>query len=237
MQIKYCGLRTADDLCCAAECGVTYCGLMFYKQSPRYISKEEAQILLEQVRGLPGLPRMVGVFVDASSEEIEDTAEALKLDRVQIYRNYPRATVFSRKHWTALRVQCKEDLHYIEQLSKIRAAKQWKTGVQNSESRHIEAAFSINMHQLLSSEAFLIDVHAEGSYGGTGKSFNWDWLDELNIVGPYFIAGGIRLDNLEILLEKKPYGIDLSSGIELERGKKHHQYMREFAEKVRKFYI
>lgn len=78
---------------------------------------------------------------------------------------------------------------------------------------------------------YLLDKKSERSHGGTGESFNWGLLGRMD--KPYFLAGGIGLDNIEEALGYAPYCIDLSSKVEVS-GKKDMHKVKEVIEKVRK---
>ena len=68
------------------------------------------------------------------------------------------------------------------------------------------------------------------SFGGTGKSFNWQILDDLEIHKPYFLSGGISEENIENikLLNQKPFSLDINSKFEIEPGNKSIDKIKEF---------
>lgn len=77
----------------------------------------------------------------------------------------------------------------------------------------------------------LLDKHEEGSYGGTGKQFDWNLLADCK--APYILAGGINIDNIDEVLKIKPYAIDIASGVEKTCGIKDHKKMFEIFKKLR----
>lgn len=77
----------------------------------------------------------------------------------------------------------------------------------------------------------LLDKFDEKEYGGTGKSFDWRLLSEIN--RDYILAGGINIGNIDEVIALKPYAIDISSGVEVEPGKKDHKKMFEIFKKLR----
>ncbi|MDF2612445.1 MAG: Phosphoribosylanthranilate isomerase [Clostridia bacterium] len=70
----------------------------------------------------------------------------------------------------------------------------------------------VNPNQNHNADFLLFDKYLEGAYGGGGESFDWQVIK--NIKEPYFLAGGINLNNVREAIKKTPYGIDVSSGVE-----------------------
>ena len=85
----------------------------------------------------------------------------------------------------------------------------------------------------LPGDCVLLDRRAEGSLGGTGKGFDWNCLKDFALLDRAIIAGGINEENAASLLdEHRPYGIDLSSGIEDFPGLKSTEKMKAFMKKI-----
>lgn len=77
--------------------------------------------------------------------------------------------------------------------------------------------------------SFLLDTHSGSEYGGTGRTFNWLMAKEANEFGKIIIAGGLNPDNVRTAIETaQPWGVDVSSGVELEPGKKDKEKMMHF---------
>ena len=101
---------------------------------------------------------------------------------------------------------------------------------------HVEHdAVNINSDFIDTDAQFLLDTSAAGKEGGTGQKFNWDILsNDTSISGilekhSFFIAGGLDNNNVrDLILHHKPYGIDVSSGLETSIGKKDHLLMKKF---------
>jgi phosphoribosylanthranilate isomerase len=84
-------------------------------------------------------------------------------------------------------------------------------------------------------DAYLLDAFSPEARGGTGEKFNWDLAVEAQKFGkPIFLAGGLTPENVaEAVRKVKPFGVDVSSGVESSSGKKDHAKVRAFIEAVR----
>jgi phosphoribosylanthranilate isomerase len=83
--------------------------------------------------------------------------------------------------------------------------------------------------------AFLLDAYDEKEFGGTGKSFNWLLAREANEFGKIILAGGLNDENVIDAIETvEPWGVDVSSGVEIEPGKKDAEKVRKFVANARK---
>lgn len=82
--------------------------------------------------------------------------------------------------------------------------------------------------------SFLLDAYSPESFGGTGQVFNWDIAVEAKRFGPIILAGGLTPDNVERAVRHvRPYGVDVSSGVEEEKGRKDHEKLRLFIERAK----
>ena len=79
-------------------------------------------------------------------------------------------------------------------------------------------------------DVFLLDSYVPGKPGGTGERFNWELAAEAKQFGkPIFLAGGLNPGNVaQAVRDVKPFGIDVSSGVESAPGKKDHQKIWDF---------
>jgi len=77
--------------------------------------------------------------------------------------------------------------------------------------------------------AFLLDTYKDGVLGGSGISFDWDLAVKAKRLGKIILAGGLTPENVQAAIEKvRPYGVDVSSGVEMRPGKKDHLKLRAF---------
>ena len=84
-------------------------------------------------------------------------------------------------------------------------------------------------------DAYLLDAFSSTTLGGTGEKFNWDLAVEAQKFGkPIFLAGGLKPDNVAGAIRKvRPFGVDVSSGVESAPGKKDHAKVKAFIDAVR----
>ena len=79
----------------------------------------------------------------------------------------------------------------------------------------------------------LLDTHVDGTYGGTGQTFNWQLAKEIADEYPVIVAGGLTPENVgQLVSEVKPWGVDVSSGVET-AGKKDIKKIEEFIRRVK----
>jgi phosphoribosylanthranilate isomerase len=83
---------------------------------------------------------------------------------------------------------------------------------------------------------FLLDSYSRSEAGGSGESFSWEYLRNYQYINNTIVAGGINSNNLKQLLNRvKPYGIDVSSGIEIEKGIKSKEKMKQLIRIVEEY--
>lgn len=158
------------------------------------------------VGSLPPFITTVGVFVNQSLDEIASLKEKTGIDAVQLHGD--------------------ESPEFCNAVPyKLIKALRIKDNIDREEV------------ELYSVQAILFDKHSEDSYGGTGRSFNWDILRNLDISKEIILSGGLTPENVCQAMETvKPYGVDVSSGVEDSPGKKNHVKLRKFIEAVRNGY-
>lgn len=151
-------------------------------------------------------PLTVGVFAEQSIEEINQIAEATDIDIVQLSGNYSLEDALSINRQTFFSIGISPKDNEVELLQRIKPG------------------FSLSL---------IFDSVSNKHLGGTGETFNWALLDKINQQIPFILAGGLNTNNVELAISSfKPWGVDVSSGIE-ENGQKNPRLIKEFINKVR----
>jgi len=174
-----------------------------FAESRRKVSGREAKKLGEQLD--PSIKK-VGVFVNEPLRSLISISEEAGLDIIQLHGD--------------------EGEEYIKEVKHETGKELWK-------AVRVRMVKDIQEAQRLPADKLLLDSFSEESYGGTGKVMDFAVLDQADIRKPYFIAGGLTVENLpEVLKKAEPYGIDISSGIETE-GVKDREKMLKVIQCVR----
>lgn len=212
-RIKFCGLTREEDVDAAVELGVDALGFVFYPSSPRVVSIEQAARLVARV---PSTIATVGLFVDATRDEIEAVLDAVPLSRLQLHGDETADECAGHRvpYWKAARVTTELDL----------------------------LAFA-DTHA--GADALLLDAHT-AAYGGSGKVFDWSLVPAALIDTRHgrraaagarrvVLSGGLSAANVaDAIRAIRPYAVDTSSGIERgTKGIKDRAAMRAFVAAVR----
>jgi phosphoribosylanthranilate isomerase len=176
------------------------------------VTPAEASSIARAVKEGDTTIEMVGVFVNTPASEVNNIADFYGLDRVQLSGD--------------------ESWEYCRKIDKP-IIKAFRVGQQRSEEICAELTAGAG---ILSPKKFitLLDSEVEGEYGGTGMKFNWEIAQQVAQRFPIIIAGGLEPDNVAEAIETvSPWGVDVSSGVEVE-GVKDAAKIRAFIEAVRR---
>lgn len=209
-RIKLCGLTRPSDVQSAVAAGADALGFVFYPPSARYVAPEVAGRLLSAV---PPFVVTVGLFVNAAPEQVAATVAQAPVSLLQFHGDEtPRqcdaaAQAVNRPFIRALRIRpdtTAADLLKCEQ--DYRAASRLFAGL-------------------------LLDAWVD-AYGGGGKVFDWSLIPE-ELAPRVVLSGGLNVRNAtDAVVRVRPYAVDVSSGIELEKGIKDAVQMRAFVKAV-----
>jgi len=202
-RVKICGITRVEDALYAAELGADAIGLVFYKDSPRFISVERA---VDIVSHLPPFVSVVGLFVDASPEEVHIVRQQVRLDLLQFHgEESPRCCAsYNMPYIKAIRIR--EGLDIAEYAGRYDDAR-----------------------------AFLLDTYQKDVPGGTGSTFDWSCVPG-DLKKPIILAGGLTSQNVtKAIAALHPYGVDVSGGVESSGGIKDPDKMAAFMMSVQSY--
>jgi phosphoribosylanthranilate isomerase len=217
--VKICGITNLEDALTAVDAGADALGFVFYEKSPRKTTAETARKIIEK---LPANIEKVGVFVLGSGENIAEIAEQAKLSSVQVHIREKSGTLFQpissgRKHYLAVSAN-----DFFDQENAEFAVP--KNGADASQWLY----------------AVFLDSGTPQQPGGTGKVFDWHkavaTAERIQRSGlRLVVAGGLTPNNVtEAMQTLKPWGVDVSSGVEAKPGKKDPEKVRAFISAVRR---
>ena len=202
--IKICGITLNSDAIAAAGYGADAIGLVFYPQSSRAVKKER---IAEITTGLPSWVDVVALFVDPSEEEVRQVLATNTINLLQFHGQESEAF-------------CKSfDVPYIKAIR----VKNYGT-------------ISNIINAYGSAEMLLLDSHSKKAPGGTGSKFDWKIGKSVTekTTSKIVVAGGLNPNNVQKAIQKiKPYGVDVSSGVEQSHGVKRLSKMKAFIEGAR----
>lgn len=208
-KVKMCGISKVETIPAIVEANPDYMGLVF-APSKRQVTVEQAKILVEElhkqyaVRYNSETIKTVGVFVNETIENLLKIAEEVKLDVIQLHGD--------------------EDESFIQILKEQSNVEVWK-------AVQVRSAADAEKWIDSSADMLLFDAYHKDERGGTGEVFDWSSLDEFE--RPFMLAGGIDSTNVARAIRTvRPYGLDISSGIETE-GVKDDEKMKAFTNIVR----
>lgn len=192
-------------MCARAGCDAI--GLNFAAASPRYITAAAARSLVMALREeTESRVEVVGVFVNSAQDEVLELAEHVGLDSIQLHGE-----------------------ESVEQLASYLAA-----GTAAFKAERIASAEDARRAGAYPGERILVDAKVSGARGGTGHTFDWGLIRELNEQRDLILAGGLRADNVaQAVREVRPFGVDTASGVELSPGKKDPELVRSFVERAK----
>jgi phosphoribosylanthranilate isomerase len=208
-EVKICGLTRLQDAELAVELGAWALGMVFYEDSPRRCSMEEAGRIAGALRRRAEL---CGVFVNASLEHVEQTTEELGL--------------------TLLQLHGEEGPSYCMEAAR-------RTGAKVIKAAQVSAAGDVRAIERFHVDFHLLDARARAASrrelrGGTGESFDWSLLAARRSSVPLILSGGLGPHNVAAAIAAAhPFAVDTASGTESSPGHKDPEKLRAFFGAVR----
>ena len=189
-RVKICGITRVEDAISAVNAGADAIGLVFYAPSPRALTIAQAQQI---VAAIPPFVSVVGLFVNALQTEIESVLSKVRLDILQFHGD-----------------ESAQDCEQICQQINLPYYKAIRVKADTNLLQY-EAEFK-------SAKALLLDTFSEAAVGGTGQVFDWGLIPK-NLSKPVILAGGLTVENIASAIQQvRPYAVDVSGGVEQNKG-------------------
>ena len=203
-KIKVCGLKHPLEVKCAADYGAEWYGMIFEKDSPRFINYKQAEVLLNST---PEYIEPIAVTVNPSYSKVQYIYN-LGLKCIQLHGDESKnfctnlKKEFNLKVIKAISVKSLKDLEY---------ANSYKSSV----------------------DWILFDYKDDLLAGGTGKSFDWSLLEKNTLNFNWILSGGLDYNNIEVAIKStKAKAVDVSSGVEVKKGIKSTELIKNFCNKI-----
>jgi phosphoribosylanthranilate isomerase len=199
VKVKICGITSAEDADAAIAAGADALGFVLYRKSPRFVEPTVARHI---ITGLPPFVLPVGVFVNEEAKVVRDLMDECGLALAQLHGDEPAAYCqnLGRPALKALHLKDRDTFLALAEF-------QGRANVRG----------------------FVIDAFSDQAYGGTGQTVDWTLAAEAARSARILLAGGLTPANVaEAVRLVRPYGVDVSSGVEERPGKKDPAKVRAF---------
>ena len=207
LKIKICGIN--DIKSAKASKGADYIGFVFYQKSSRFITSFEARKLSEC---LENNQKKVGLFVNSDINLMKHISDYVKLDMIQLHGNEPIDAVKSIRK--ILKKPVIKAIH-VSNETDIQLSKKYE-----------------NVCDIL---LFDTKVPNNNIFGGSGLSFDWKMLESFRSKKKWMLAGGLNIDNVkDAIMRTGADIIDISSGVEKEKGIKCTAKIKKLIKYVKK---
>jgi phosphoribosylanthranilate isomerase len=198
-RVKICGITRPEDAELAAELGAWALGFILWRRSPRAADPAVAAGIALALRRRVEL---VGVFVNASLDEVAHAAEALHLTHVQLHGD--------------------EGPSFCAEAGR-------RTGAKVIKAIRVASASDFQDLQRFHTDFHLLDTAARGRYGGSGQTWDWALASRRARKVPVILSGGLTAENVAPGIEAvDPYAVDVASGVEAAPGVKDPDKLAAF---------
>ncbi|MFN2476338.1 MAG: N-(5'-phosphoribosyl)anthranilate isomerase [Chthoniobacterales bacterium] len=206
LRVKICGVTNNDDAQAALGAGADAIGLNCFRGSKRYLDVQEAESWL---RRLPAPLIKVAVLVNAPLDEALAIAQLPFIDALQLHGE--------------------ETPEFCAAVARAR--------VRFGKALPVTGAQSLTGAQLYATKTIVMDSSAAGAFGGTGKTFPWEIAQQFVREHPEvraILAGGLTPENVaDAIRLVRPFGVDVTTGVESSPGRKDHAALRRFINAAR----
>ena len=202
-RVKICGVSDPADARRVADLGAWALGMIFWPQSPRACPLDSAEAIgAELQRRL----ELVGVFVNATLDEIAETADRCNLSVVQLHGD--------------------EGPAYCREVAR-------RTGAKVMKAVRVRDAAQLHDLQRFHTDFHLLDAYSPRTPGGTGETFDWELARRHPRTPPVVLSGGLDPDNVGQAVETaRPFAVDVASGTEAAPGRKDPAKLTAFVRAV-----
>jgi len=206
-EIKVCGINDEISMNTALKCKVDYVGLVFYPNSPRYISINLSRKLLKLRNKTT---KIVALTVDPNDDFLKEIKKIINPDYIQLHGNENSRRCLEIKH--KINIPLIKGINVRNEIDLVRR------------NREFEDICDI----------LLFDAPSEALPGGNGKKFNWNILKDFKSKKKWMLAGGLNIENIENAIDiTKAPAIDISSGLEIRKGQKDPKLIEDFVFKCK----
>jgi phosphoribosylanthranilate isomerase len=209
--IKICGIKTEEQALGAAAAGADFIGMVF-ATSPRQVTPGNAMKITATLKKHFPKVKTAGVFVNMPAPIVQKLVDTCGLDLAQMHGDEP---------WE----YCLELARPVIQVARV---------ARNYSPEFICKNFEYGKKLLAERELlFMLDTSVKDKFGGTGRTFDWSQARVIAEKFPVIVAGGLNPGNVAAAIEMlKPWGVDVSSGVETE-GTKDMKKIEAFIKAVR----
>jgi phosphoribosylanthranilate isomerase len=210
--IKICANTSLEDAMIAAEAGADAVGFVF-APSPRRVTAEQVAVIVPR---LPAGIEKIGVFADATVDEIVATVEAAGLTGVQLHWDAPAELRAALRARLGTKVRILGVVHFDAAMAESQVAQAFDSDV----------------------DAILVDSRTASAVGGTGKAYDWETARQMIFYtsgqSKLIAAGGLTPGNVaEAIATLRPWGVDVVSGVEFAPGRKDAAKVKAFIANAR----
>lgn len=206
-KIKICGLMDIKNLTASLSAGADFIGFVFYPPSPRAISLENALSLAHAIKSPT---KIVGLFVNPDDDLLHKVISHCPLDYIQLHGDESPARInairnnFKKPIIKAVSIATKDDASRIKDYETV-------------------------------ADWILCDTKLpNGISGGSGITFDWGLLKDFKFNKPWMLSGGLTAENVKAAISTlSPDAVDVSSGVEIIKGQKDPEKIRDFIKQVR----